>query len=476
MSAGFGAEHDVALFADLAQWMASKLPDPTWLGFVGWLSQWLSVDSVASLRLLLPLDSPEQVRVEVALCDWLTVPSTHFARVKTVSQTIERGVDWPESWARSGRMPLTEFTHYEQVVTRDRELEATLAALALKWSSLLQRFPGGDSYAARAERLAVAVRSASRVEMSRASPLHSSHIQALRGHGLKGRTLARCLQDVLAFWCQPVLKYSSTTQLRLATLVSHVSATGQNVDDMLELTARIAIARAAVSSEPIDYAIGGEPWVLVKATSRDDNARVAGRDKPVLVLRAGPLFCELSKGRPEVVHQRKTLKARDNLLHAGEFNGLNPRGNEPDLVLTFWLESAPDVRIVLLGDAKRNATGDGRGYIAASIEVAAVYAASYGHLAGMQLGPAGLSGPVSPFVTLFCRQGARTPTLDREALTERLRATDQPLPFVLSLDLERHFGLDGFGVWDGGLLAAWFGRLARQVLPLLRNGGATGGA
>lgn len=235
-----------------------------------------------------------------------------------------------------------------------------------------------------------------------------------------------------------------------------------NIDTLLELTAAVSIARAAVTAPSEDQPPTG-PWHF----RTSDLVSGRARSYSDFVLQSGDLVARIAKGAPR--SPGGAPAGRDTLNDVLEAAGYRATGNQPDIVLTFWRSSAPHRFLVALGDAKRNAAGSGEDYLRRSMEVAATYAVSYGSLLGLTIhgdaGP-GFHGGIVPAVTLFCRQGARKVCgedgADMNAIVRRFRNDDVRLPPFVAFDMERHFpALDE--PWSSPALSAWFGRLARQA-------------
>jgi hypothetical protein len=84
-----------------------------------------------------------------------------------------------------------------------------------------------------------------------------------------------------------------------------------------------------------------------------------------------------------------------------------------------------------------------------------------------------IDGDVMPAVTLFCRQGVRKVAGvggNEQAIIARLRAPEA-LPAVMALDIDHFFPGTTTYAWNPRILAAWFGRIARQSLAVLQRGG-----
>lgn len=441
---------DVALFVENAAWCVSHLRDPTIEGLLTWCARWLRPDRVAAWRALVQLDLPARVEGEVAIVSTLDRVETNLPRRMVngwrVSETIERSVDWARTYALAEGNPHLRLHHRIREWRVDRDAVEALLGLAAAWATALSTWGSGPGHAARRAVLAGrvarfaaegyapgpwndrALDGVGDVDVADRRRIHLARRPLRTGAGEGHRTLAEQLTD-------------TAEAMRIQAC---------NQDDLFELSFRLAVARAAT------VAPGRGTWHFARPL--DD----ASGNKTV-DLRRGGLRCRLYKGRPD--------GTADRLVPNGAHLGLAPRGNEPDLVVDFTHDAVPGARILVLGDAKRNASADGRGYLAAALEVAAVYAVSYGHGMALSLAdgaPTGVTGlfvgPVTPAVTLFTLQAPR-----REDGTSA-RPVDQvhrellsagPLPFCLALDAEQCFPPGR--PEPSAVLRAWIDRIADQA-------------
>ncbi len=459
MNAGT-VQHDVTWFVDQAAWLAPSLTVPTWGGFLGWMAQWLTPESTRRLRGLLPLDRPEQRDAETTL---IAVLRSELLNRRSdcweVHEFAERNVDWAVTYATAETRPILQYRARVLVEAVDQDTRAALLSLAQGWEATLLAFGHRPEHADRAARLTDAVRAAG-LRDSRGAAYLMRHERRLVVLGGVARQAAAAIRAALGIWGVRLDAKGNGLRQDLIALSTAFIADPRNVNDLLEVSVRIAIARAACNAAADDLP-DGVPWQMARRVDCSHSG------KPRLLLQSGDMMCEISKGRPRLRRQGIEYDAVDRLISAGKALGLAPTGNQPDLVFAFWRIENPDRRIFALGDAKRNASGDGLNYVAASIEVAAVYCVSYGHVMHLELDDKGFQGPIMPAMTLFTLQGAASELLDPANIAAKLRRLDVATPFVLTLDYRRHFGTEH----GDGILAAWFGRLARQADRFLRMPG-----
>lgn len=282
------------------------------------------------------------------------------------------------------------------------------------------------------------------------------HEQRLVRMGGETRKSALIIRAYLAFWRE--LFGGDDDIVRLRAFGQEIEEADlrcghRTLDSLLELSAAVAIARAAMETRDVADLPHGIRWEIVDVDERDE------RNVPSMVLRSGALSCSISKKAP----------SGDSLLPLLAGMGIAARGNQPDIVLTFSKQNddGQESELVVLADAKRNATQDGKGYLATSVETAVVYAVSFGHRMGLRIHPEGqgrIDGDVLPAVSLFCRQavtkiagaGPRP-----EDIVARLRSPER-LPAVMALDVDHFFIGDATPRWCPAIVGAWFGRIARE--------------
>lgn len=438
------AADDIDLFVDLSCWVAPHLPDPGLWGLLSWLGAWLRPEALRSIRQLLPLDAPAHIAAEHLLAAYLRGAKGVARQASFDSDVVERSIDWPGTYSRSATRP--PFPYLVREERLDPWLDRALHSLAQQWGALLCVYDFGE----RGNALLVA--SGNRVPATPWSPAHTSR---LRQGGRESRVLADAIAAALGFWRLP--SRPEEVGGRIRELARRFAATADNVNDLLEVSVRLAVARAALEASASDYAQPDVPWHLRSLVPRADR-------KPVIELGAGNLRCRITKGRPQTLERGRWRDCPDMLVGAGEHVGLKPTGNQPDVVLTFWLDGGSDVATVL-GDAKRNVTGTGASYLAASVEVAAVYAVSYRRPLGLRFaedGTSALTGPVLPAVTLFVRRGmARAQGAEQERLAA-LRSLP-PRSWLECFDMDRDFPAGAPSV----VIGAWMGAIGRQACAYL---------
>jgi hypothetical protein len=192
---------------------------------------------------------------------------------------------------------------------------------------------------------------------------------------------------------------------------------------------------------------------------------------PVIRLKSGELLCEIAKGTPRELAPDGSKRRITDLLIDWANDALattgrsRSTGQQPDVVLTFWLASWPAHIEFVLADAKRSAEGDGEEYLRDALEVAATYLMSFGYRMGLKLpAPAGgrITSTLTPGVTLFCRQGAGV----TESKAIEVLRSDHEAPVVMAFDPEKHFSLT-IDPWHAPVLVAWIGSLGRQAFKVL---------
>jgi hypothetical protein len=471
---------DVDLFVEQAIWLGPRLRDPSRLGVVNWLGQRLEPEARRALVQLFPLMHPVQVAAENAVCQLLArAIVVQHERVRRVD-VVTRSVDWPATYANSFsgvRPPLPYLARLRHSMP-DRACLNALATLAQSWSRVLElaaaAAPGGAHRIDLVEMRRSLLQSAITPHLARGlapglfNPRHAARLRALDD---VAAVQVAAIEKACKFWSQLFGTNDTSDADRLRSMGRFLHASdAENIDTLLEATVALSVARAAEQAERADWPTE-QPWIMVNA---DDGAA----KYPAIRLRSNDLNCEISKGTPfEVVKDGSRRKIAD-LLSPWADEALRAtgkprsRGRQPDLILAFWLESRPHRIVFVLGDAKRNATGDGEPYLRGALEVAATYLMSFGYRMGLQV-PDRHGGPIvtalNPGVTIFCRQNTGR---DAESAVALFRA-NRPLPVVMAFDVEQHFAPSS-QPWHAPVLAAWLGSLGRQALRLLAAGDPLG--
>lgn len=476
MSADPAADHaspDVALFVEQAAWLARHLGNSTPMGLLSWICSRLQDDVRRRWLRLFPLMHQDQESAEAALCEVLSMDLQRAAHSARDVESVDRRVDWTETFARSldpARQPL-RYRSSRQVPVRDRRTTAALLGLAQSWCRLLHLAAdvahgpterGGLVLRRRALELALTGHDRRHLGFSNYDVAVATRLK--RGSPPELR-LAVALERVSRLWSVWFAPQTDADFTVLRTLAGSLrDADARNTDTLLEFTCAISLARAAVEAGADDWP-SGTPWRLVSADQPSSSY-------PRLLLQSGELLCAISKGyprRPAAVGPPTKMKDATSAW----IDAVLPRrgqsrstGNQPDLVLSFWLAGREAEALFVLADAKRNVSGDGETYLRAAVDVAATYLLSYGHCMGLHVSQNGAAPTtaLAPGVTIFCRQGTR---YDEPGAVEFLRRSDA-LPTVFALDVGQHFGL-GRAPWSAPALSAWMGRLAGQALRSLTH-------
>ncbi len=447
---------DLALFIEHAGWLA-RAQGLTRLGLIAWLRQRLTARAADRIREQLPLDHPVQRAAEAAVIGVLRRIIEHRASRSWLQDTPGRLVDWPRTYLNAKGVAPSEFWVREPVLLPDAVVLGALATIASTWMRLLDDEVSPDRRR-RYEALAAAIEGLPPL-LRRAS----AYTQGVERRLQRADPAAAAkLRVSLDFWTSFFGDDDARILAQLASNLQRSDLESENVDTLLELTAALSIARAALSAPAADLPPTG-PWRFRAADL------LSGRDRSYsdFVLQSGNLVVRIAKGVPRPPTGKPV--AADTLNDILKAMGYHARGNQPDIVITFWHQARPSRFLTALGDAKRNASGSGEDYLRESVEVAATYAVSYGFLMGLTIhgssGP-GFHGSLVPAVTLFCRQGARKVVGvdgdDTDAIVRRFRDDAGELPPFVAFDLERHFSA-GDGTWASPALSAWFGRLGRQA-------------
>jgi hypothetical protein len=454
---------DIDMFVDQVAWLGRHLRDPSRLGVVSWLGRALRPEVRTQLYGLFRADHPLVQRAEAELLRLLRRPWQKHAPRYARLDVPERNVDWTRTYVEELTSPPSSFWSREVVQMLDAGLLGALCSLG---QTLLDLGAMGEISPDRRtlrSALAHAIEMISRSVGRHRIPYTTLHEQRLLRMDPEAHAAARSISACLDFFRS---KFGSDEDLDgLRALASQISeadlrCSNRTLDSLLELSASIAIARAATSTTSARGVADSLSWQLLDVDERDD------KNVPQIRMVAGPFTCVISKTAPP----------EDALVPLLHQMGLTTRGHQPDIVMTFTLQSEDghQASIVALADAKRNADKDGRRYLADSVEAAIVYAMAYGHLMGLRAHPGGrahIDGDILPAVTLFCRQGVQLVAGSgpgAEEIVARLQHP-APLPAVVALDV-RHFQGGGESRRSGSpILSAWFARVARQAQHALRH-------
>ena len=463
---------DLDLFIEQARWVTPLLRDPTRKGFVNWVGRRLHPDARDRLARLLPIHHPSHRVAEEALYKLLGRSLVVHRDEVRVTHHISRRIDWPATYVGAvlPGTPPQPFRHRLQRNVPDRMLLGALAGLARSWEASLDLAldaAATDKSGDLSRRRALLRRATSPAHIQRMTTSAYTHRHARRLRGLDAES-ARCVEQIeiaLRFWHE---KFGEDDDHKGLAALGGILQDGDasNIDTLLELTTSLSIARAALQSDERDWPTDSK-WELLSVDE-------AGKSYPDIRLQSGELVCEISKGAPttrDADGHREDIRDAvspwaDEVLPGLSVKADHSRssGHQPDVVVTFWLESRPERSEFVLGDAKRN---EGEGYIRDALGVAATYLMAFGYRMGLRMAGGSIQTAITPGVTLFCRRGTRP---DIARTLDLLRSKRRP-PVVMAFDLEQHFGPPQSGPWHSPVLAAWLGCLGRQALHKLKAGG-----
>ncbi|HEX2572959.1 MAG TPA: hypothetical protein VH877_25630, partial [Polyangia bacterium] len=352
----------IDLFLHQVGWIAPRLPDPSRPGVIVWLARQLAKESQDRLKPLFRLDHEVQLNAEKALILLLARTWQQPRPLRRALEIPERQVDWPHTYLTEISRPPERYWTREPILVPDLELRAALVTLAWNCIQLLELGTLGRAHQERRNRLQEAVAAVPLV--ARRSVVYQRHHEQRL---LQGDPAARQAGQAIGAWRTFWLHRfgGDSDRAALQELAQRIDATyDTNADALLELVATMAIAQAACACSGPDR--------LFDAGWEIDGPIEHSRGRPVIRLRSGPFRCGLYKGLPHSPGGGKEGKAKDALtpllLQLGDES---TRGNQPDIVLSFWREGREDEWVAVLADAKRNAKkeDDGIGYLRKSVEL-----------------------------------------------------------------------------------------------------------
>lgn len=452
---------DLELFVDQVSWLGKHLRDPSRLGVMSWLGRVLRSEIRNHLRSFFRADHPTHVYAELELLTLLRRPWQKQAPQYSRLDMPERNVDWARTHVEELTSPPVRFWARDTVPMLDGGLLAGLCSLGRTMLDLGTFGTISDERRATRDALRDAIARVARAIGCRDGAYTHLHEQRLLRMGGETRKSALTIREYLAFWRENFGADDDVVRLRAfgqEIEEADLRCGQRTLDSLLEISSAISIVRAAIEARDEADLPNGIRWEIDDVDERDE------RNVPSMIIRAGTLSCHISKKSPH----------GDTLVPLLKGMGIPARGNQPDIVLKFSKqhEDGQSNEIVVLVDAKRNAEQDGRGYLATSVETAAVYLVSFGHLMGVRFHPDGqgrIDGDVLPAVSLFCRQGVKmiAGVGPRPAdIVARLRSVER-LPAIVALDVGHFFMGDGKAKWNPAIVSAWFGRIAREASAAL---------
>lgn len=437
---------EIELFLDHSAWLCPRLSDPTRRGLVAWLSGHVGPAVRAQLQRQMPVLNPLHEQAETALLELLGRDLNRCRRAIIRRPSPARSVDWQATYLESLCGTPHEFISTASGMAVDVETIRALRGLATTWAQALESFDD-DRIQYRARRLRAA-----RDLHPAAAPVAFSdrHARALASIDRAAASAVQLILRVIDFW-NHAFGADGDRQSLLSVAGLLAADDVPNINTLLEVTARLSIARIATS---VRASAQGPYW---QATPES----WAGRNG--IELRAGGWRCHITKG---LLFDGAGRRVVDELNDSVRSMGFGAVGGQPDIVIKFWHIDQPERTLFVLGDAKRNTRGKGEEYLRQSFGDVASYLVAYASALGLQSAPC--RGALNPMVTLFCSQGV--PSIagcsgHESEQAERIRSAPR-LPAIMALDLEHHFGLHKLQ-WRAPVLEAWFQRISDDACAAL---------
>jgi hypothetical protein len=421
-------------FLHIFKWYCAAA-DLTMDEFIGHLAKRIpEPDQWKKIRFAMQIDDPVQLDAEDALVALVKSIPERSRTIRRWSAEPGRNVDWAQTWLAAKTTRPGEFCSLIQTPTLDLQLLHALAGLAYRWRRILEVVPFATGKERRISQLrdveavlprrqtpwslAIA-RRLKRIDGAAASTIESA-MQMWEGAGNRGEALSNQFN-----------KWLKTDRVR--------DLKALNEDTLFEWTVALAIARTAVKKEM---------WSMIPTRLTGKEAKYGD-----VMLKRGDWRLRIAKGKPlDSVGNVLNAQGEDIVTLAQKQAGLNPTGFQPDVVLSFFKENEPESLVTFLADAKRNGEGDGRGYISASIQKAAVYVYVFQKWLHHQ-----------PYCTLFFWQGVQKvislpagTAVELKTLASVISSniSEKYLPEILCFDSRMM-------AESSDILAAWLSQLAK---------------
>ena len=482
------------LFLSVFRWYCKSV-DLTFDEFIVCLSDRMTELERENLRLEIFVDDDAQRKGEDALVELANRLPNQGRHTRRWSDAPGRAVDWSETWLSREMGRCDRFCNLERILVPDKATRCALEGLADRWESVLHRVPKAADWSTRLEalrkaRLALLTNRApsliGKVGSSRAAQSTDTDADSERGgirtssstlpNSVMIKDAPQYLPSQGSGWSQNASRRLHHVDHEAATAIdaavrlwegnerrgealakfverwlhkdqqSHLRA--KNSNTLFEWTAALWVARAA-------WSLGWEVDTPLKS----------GPGKySDLNMNKGEWRFRISKGEPKSpapkpVHISGRTNGKDRLTEARRLAGLEARGQQPDIVMTFWVSGDPDNYVTYLGDAKRNETSDGLGYLSSSVMRAGAYLYAFGEWLHCR-----------PRFTLFMLQGAdkgrekRAEAIDQTEMDRLLQkpCEESDYPDILCI----HPKMIGASGED---LAPWFVHLFKQARERLES-------
>lgn len=305
-------------------------------GLLGWVSRFLSESAQSKLRQLMFLEDPDRIEAETLLIDFLKSDPTRTISKNREASRLNRRTSWGKTFVSQLSGKANAYVNYTDERVPDHQLLSALFGIAYRWQQELKAFP---DYKQRADALEHACRNA------RFKPLainYDSNLAERLKQFTNGKRLAELIEKSQGVLWQ---KFDSERDGQLLTDLfrKDLDKKGdeRNGDALLEMFALLALTRVFISLD----------WLPVKRNlifNKDDKLEGG------LNLSKDNFFLHIQKGFPDDVTDRTVGALKSSVCYSAT-------GKQPDIVLHFFSEGS-DRECYLIGDAKRNATGDGDSY------------------------------------------------------------------------------------------------------------------
>ena len=385
-------------------WVASECFGGNRHSLLSWVAPYLSEKALRKLRQQMMLDDPARIDAEKMLIDFLGTDPTRPRNQWRVESRMHRNTDWGRTHVAHMTGGSHQYVNRKVEHVPDIPLLSALLGIARRWQQELVAFGG---YFERVEQLEKACRDI------RFMPLpisYDSNMAARLKQCEGGKELAEWIDKVQCLLWQPFESESDGKMLvklfeqgvpdKLArTALENGETDKTNADAMLEMIATLALAKAFCR----------RGWAAVR------HGLAAGwMLKDGLTLKKDGVTLHIRKGFPGNI--KETDRTRVLLKSVGHEDA---RGKQPDIVFCFECDHPKHKPIYLIGDAKRNKMGEGKGYRRAAFFAMLGDFIAYGHKLGLIIShkeKGSFKSRIKPRGLLFFKQMDEQKGLDKDSI------------------------------------------------------------
>jgi len=383
-------------------WLASEFFGGNRYSLLNWVAPYLSEEALHKLREKMMLDDAARIDAEKLLIDFLDTDPTRPRNRWRVESRMHRNTDWGRTHVAHMTGGSHQYVNRKVEHVPDIPLLSALLGIALRWQQELEAFGG---YFERVEQMEKACRDI------RFMPLpisYDSNMAARLKQCEGGKELAEWIDKVQGVLWQPFRNSDGDMLKELFAMgdSNEVARTAQddgetdktNADAMLEMIATLSLANAFCRSR----------WAAVR------HGLAAGwMLKDGLTLKKDGVTLHIRKGFPGNI--KETDRTRELLKSVDFFAS----GKQPDIVLCFECDHSNLEPIYLIGDAKRNEMGEGKGYRRAAFFAMLGDFIAYGHKLGLIISNAekdSFESRIKPRGLLFFKQMDEQKGLDKDSI------------------------------------------------------------